>query len=107
MDFVRFSGELFIYYVLIALGGGVLTGLTLMLFGAIEMSVERLVQSWIIPCGAAGAVIVAAWLVEAKQNVAESLAPMPSRSRQSQAASPSSASCRIAWPRSARTSFCS
>ena len=25
MDFIRFSGELFIYYVLIALGGGVLT----------------------------------------------------------------------------------
>ena len=32
MDFIRFSGELFIYYVLIALGGGVLTAFTLMLF---------------------------------------------------------------------------
>ena len=29
MDFVRFSGELAIYYVLIALGGGVLTGVTI------------------------------------------------------------------------------
>src|SRR5690606_8731471 len=29
MDFVRFSGELFIYYVLIALGGGVLVGFTM------------------------------------------------------------------------------
>ena len=28
MDFVRFTGEWFIYYVLIALGGGVLVGLT-------------------------------------------------------------------------------
>ena len=28
MDFVRFTGEWFIYYVLIALGGGVLMGLT-------------------------------------------------------------------------------
>ena len=27
MDFIRFSGELFIYYVLIALGGGVFTAL--------------------------------------------------------------------------------
>ena len=26
MDFVRFTGEWFIYYVLIALGGGVLIG---------------------------------------------------------------------------------
>jgi hypothetical protein len=31
MDFVRFSGELFIYYVLIALGGGVLTGFTILI----------------------------------------------------------------------------
>src|SRR5690349_7738392 len=37
MDFVRFSGELFIYYGLIALGGGVLTGFTLMMFKAIGL----------------------------------------------------------------------
>ena len=40
MDFVRFSGELFIYYVLIALGGGVLTGFTLMMFQAIGVNAE-------------------------------------------------------------------
>jgi hypothetical protein len=38
MDFVRFSGELFIYYVLIALGGGVLTGFTMTMFVAIACS---------------------------------------------------------------------
>ncbi|MDQ3911296.1 MAG: permease prefix domain 1-containing protein, partial [Actinomycetota bacterium] len=32
MDFIRFSGELFIYYILIALGGGVLTALMAMIF---------------------------------------------------------------------------
>jgi hypothetical protein len=32
MDFVRFSGELLIYYALIALGGGVLLGLTVVMF---------------------------------------------------------------------------
>ena len=37
MDFVRFSGELFIYYVLIALGGGVLTAFTMMMFEAIGL----------------------------------------------------------------------
>ena len=40
MDFVRFSGELFIYYVLIALGGGVLTAFTMMMFNAIGMNAE-------------------------------------------------------------------
>src|SRR5918911_1573508 len=32
MDFIRFSGELFIYYVLIALGGGVLSALMALIF---------------------------------------------------------------------------
>jgi hypothetical protein len=79
MDFVRFSGELFIYYVLIALGGGVLTAFTLMMFGAIGMKAEWFAQSWLIPCGAAGAVIVGSWLVEAKQSVIENMAPVLTR----------------------------
>ena len=36
MNFVRFSGELFIYYVLMALGGAVLTAFTVMMFAAID-----------------------------------------------------------------------
>ena len=79
MDFVRFSGELFIYYVLIALGGGVLTGFTVMMFAAIGMNAEWLAQGWIVPCGAMGAVIVGAWLVEAKQSVIENMAPVLTR----------------------------
>jgi hypothetical protein len=76
MDFVRFSGELFIYFVLIALGGGVLTAFTLMMFEAIGIDAEWLAQDWLIPCGAMGAVIVASWLVEAKQGVIENMAPV-------------------------------
>jgi hypothetical protein len=79
MDFVRFSGELVIYYVLIALGGGVLTAFTLMMFAAIEMDAEWFAQGWLIPCGAAGAVIVGSWLVEAKQSVIENMAPVLTR----------------------------
>jgi hypothetical protein len=79
MDFVRFSGELFIYYVLIGLGGGVLTAFTMMMFAAIEVNAGWLAQGWLIPCGAAGAVIVASWLVEAKQSVIENMAPVLTR----------------------------
>ena len=79
MDFVRFSGELFIYYVLMALGGGVLTGFTLGMFSAIGADVEGFAQQWLLPCGALGAVIVAAWLVEAKQSVIENMAPVLTR----------------------------
>jgi hypothetical protein len=79
MDFVRFTGELFIYYVLIALGGGVLTAFTVMMFTSIGLDPERFVGNWLVPCGAAGAVIVASWLVEAKQSVIENMAPVLTR----------------------------
>ena len=78
MDFVRFSGELFIYFVLIALGGGVLMALTMGLFKAIGIDAERILE-WIVPSAAAGAVIVAAWLVESKQGLIENIAPMLTR----------------------------
>jgi hypothetical protein len=79
MNFVRFSGELVIYYVLIALGGGVLTGFTFMMFAAIDMNAAWFVGGWLIPCGAAGAVIIGSWLVEAKQSVIENMAPVLTR----------------------------
>ena len=79
MDFIRFSGELFIYYVLIALGGGVLTGFMALIFQSIGIDIEPIMESWLIPCGAAGAVLVASWLVEAKQSVIENMAPVLTR----------------------------
>jgi hypothetical protein len=79
MDFIRFSGELLIYFVLIALGGGVLMGFTALTFQAIGIDIEPIFEQWILPCGAAGAVIVASWLVEAKQSVIENMAPVLTR----------------------------
>jgi hypothetical protein len=79
MDFIRFSGELFIYYVLIALGGGVLTAFMAMTFRSIGIDVEPFFESWLLPCGATAAVVVASWLVEAKQSVIENMAPVLTR----------------------------
>jgi hypothetical protein len=79
MDFVRFTGEWFIYYVLIALGGGVLAGFVFGTFAAIGISPETVMSQWVIPCGAAAAVVVAAWLVEAKQSVVENITPVLTR----------------------------
>lgn len=79
MDFIRFSGELFIYYVLIGLGGVLLMAFTGMIFRAIGIDIEPIFQSWLLPCGAAAAVIVASWLVESKQSVIENMAPVLTR----------------------------
>jgi hypothetical protein len=79
MDFIRFSGELFIYYVLIALGGIVLTGFMVAMFQAIGIDTEPFFERWMLPCGALGAVVIASWLVEAKQSVIENMAPVLTR----------------------------
>ena len=76
MDFIRFTGEWFVYFVLIALGGAVLVGLTMGVFGAIGLDAADVVENWLVPCGVAGAVVVAGWLVEAKQSVIENIAPV-------------------------------
>ncbi|WP_194814952.1 hypothetical protein [Nocardia sp. XZ_19_385] len=76
MDFIRFTGEWIIYLVLIYLGGGVLTAITAGTFDAIGIDVETFVGEWLVPCGAVAAMVVAAWLVETKQGVLETIAPM-------------------------------
>src|ERR1044072_9476393 len=75
MDLVRFTGQRFMYYVLIALGGGVVMGLTAAVLEPAGIDPET-IAAWVIPSGAAGAVIVAAWLVESKQRVVENMAPV-------------------------------
>ncbi len=62
-----------------AAGGGVIAGLTVLTFEAIGIKAEHFVATWLLPCGAAGAVIVGAWLVEAKQSVVENMAPVLTR----------------------------
>jgi hypothetical protein len=76
MDYIRFSGEWFIYYALIALGGGVLMMFTAFVFNAIGIDADVLIPVWILPCGVVGAVIISAWLVGAKQSVIENMAPV-------------------------------
>lgn len=76
MDFARFSGELAIYFTLLGLGGGVLIGLTAAVLGVLGIDLEPALENWILPFAVPGALIVAAWLVEAKQDVVENIAPV-------------------------------
>jgi hypothetical protein len=79
MDFIRFTGEWFVYLVLIALGGGVLIAFTAGTFKAIGINPEVFISQWLLPCGVVAAVVVAGWLVEAKQSVVENIAPVLTR----------------------------
>ena len=79
MDFIRFTGEWFVYNVLISLGIAVLTAITFGVFNAIGIQVDGFVNGWLVPCTSVAAVVVAAWLVEAKQSVIENMAPVLTR----------------------------
>ncbi|WP_454042187.1 permease prefix domain 1-containing protein [Cellulosimicrobium sp. Marseille-Q8652] len=79
MDFARFTGELAVYFTLLALGGGVLVGLTAGVFSLADVDLEPYLEDWILPFCVPGALVVAAWLVEAKQNVVENIAPVLTR----------------------------
>jgi hypothetical protein len=81
MNFIRFTGEWVIYYAVIALGGAVLIGLTSLVLTPIIPETDDVlvwddVLGWMSVSGAAGAVIVAAWLVEAKKSIIENIAPV-------------------------------
>jgi hypothetical protein len=79
MDFVRFTGELAIYYTLLALGGAVLIALTLATLRGIGTDFQPVLEGWILPFAVPGALVVATWLVEAKQQVVENMAPVLTR----------------------------
>jgi hypothetical protein len=79
MDFIRFTGECFIYFVLIGLGGGVLIAFLAGTFNAIGIDPEVFISRWLLPCGVVASVVVAGWLVEAKQSVVENIAPVLTR----------------------------
>lgn len=72
---VRFVGEVGVMYVLLALGGGVLLGLTAGLLDVVAIDAEPLAE-WVLPAGATGAVVIAGWLVETRPRLAGGLAPV-------------------------------
>ena len=79
MDYIRFTGEWFVYLVLMGLGGGVLIGFLYGIFGAIGVDSDTVIGNWVVPCGFVAAIVVAGWLVEVKQGVIENIAPVLTR----------------------------
>ncbi|MEV0718042.1 permease prefix domain 1-containing protein [Asanoa sp. NPDC050611] len=79
MDFIRFTGEFIIYSVLISLGTSLLSTVVIGVFDAIGVDLDTVMGLWVLPCSGLAAVVVAAWLVEAKQSVIENMAPVLTR----------------------------
>ncbi|MDF2699894.1 MAG: putative rane protein [Haloplasmataceae bacterium] len=76
MNFIRFTGESFIYGVLITCGVGVLCAFTMLIFSAIGIDLETFVTEYLIIYGMCGAVMITLYLVEAKKSIVENFAPI-------------------------------
>ena len=79
LDFVRFAGEVFIYSVLIALGGLVLVGVAGAMFILVGIDITSLIMNWLAVFGGCGVAVVAAYLVEKKKGAIETMAPVLAR----------------------------
>lgn len=79
LNFIRFIGECFIFSVLIGLGGITLILLTMGTFELVGLDASAFVQFWMAPLGFFGLFPVAAYLVEQKKSLIESMAPVLSR----------------------------
>ncbi|WKY48215.1 permease prefix domain 1-containing protein [Eubacteriaceae bacterium ES3] len=76
MNFVRFTGEAFIYGTLIACGLIVLAVFVMAIFQAINIDAEFFVENVLIYYGMTGAVMITVFLVETKKSMVENFAPV-------------------------------
>ncbi|MBE0639996.1 MAG: DUF4153 domain-containing protein [Bacteroidales bacterium] len=76
MDYLKYNGDLAILVALIAITGGILTGVTIGLFSAIEMNIEQFYVDYIVLWGAVSAPIVATWIIRNYPSVAGKIAPV-------------------------------
>jgi hypothetical protein len=79
MDFVRFAGEVFIYALLLGLGGLVLVGVAGGVLSLVEIDIESLILNWLFVFGGCGIPVLAAYLVEKKKGAIETIAPVLAR----------------------------
>jgi hypothetical protein len=76
IDFIRFNGDLAIVYALIAIAGGLLTGITIGLFESIGLKIESFYFENIVLTGAVAAPVVATWLIEKFPALVSKTAPL-------------------------------
>ncbi|MCE5252849.1 MAG: permease prefix domain 1-containing protein [Actinomycetia bacterium] len=79
LDFVRFAGEVFIYSILIGLGGVALVAVSVGVFQFVDIDIEAFVANWVVIFGGCAILVVAAYLVERKMGRIESIAPVLAR----------------------------
>ncbi|MDP2089760.1 MAG: hypothetical protein Q8J84_10215 [Flavobacteriaceae bacterium] len=79
IEFIRFNGELLIMTGLILIAGGLLTGITLGLFSAIKMNIEKFYLEYVVILGSVASPIVSSYLIQLYPNITSKIAPVIAR----------------------------
>lgn len=76
LNFLKFNGEFLVLYILFALAGMALAGITMMLFGLLGMDISELYFENIVVMGVASLAIVASYVVQRYGKLTQSIAPL-------------------------------
>ncbi len=79
VNYLRFSGEAFLYAVLVGLGGGALMALTVAIFSSASINIEQILAKHIGVAGFFGIPIIAVVLADQKRQFVENFAPILAR----------------------------
>jgi hypothetical protein len=76
IDYIRHNGDLAIMGALILIAGGILTGITIGLFKAINIDIEKFYMNNVVIIGLVSAPIVAAYIIKNYMTLANKIAPV-------------------------------
>jgi hypothetical protein len=76
IDFIKYNGDIAILSAIILIAGGILTGVTLGLFSAIDLNIERFYFDYIVILGLVSSPIVATYIVRNFPTVTNKIAPI-------------------------------
>lgn len=79
IDYIKYNGDLAVIGAIIAIAGGILSGVTIGLFNAIGMKIEKLYFDYIVLSGIVSAPIVATFIVIKYPFVTNKIAPIISK----------------------------
>ena len=76
IDYIKYNGDLAIIVAIILIAGGILTGVTIGLFSAIDLTIEQFYSDYIVLLGLVSAPIVATYIIRKYPFVAYKIAPI-------------------------------
>jgi hypothetical protein len=79
MEFIRFNGELIIMIGLLLIAGGILTGITLALFHAININIETFYFQYVVVFGCVSSPIIASYILKIYPNLTNKITPVIAR----------------------------